>query len=157
MTVSEKIKTIDNKIEQNKVQYNLDRQNANTSALSSGNVSKYEFLTSKDVLPEKDLLEKAAAIKRFENLPLGSELKKETSAVEKHYQVLNKLFESDKEKQLVVIKKEPLTIKKEKLEITGKSKLMYDSKYSFSGYINIRKYYVLSFMTKYNKLFPFYH
>ena len=133
MTVSEKIKTIDNKIEQNKVQYNLDRQTANTSALSSGNVSKYEFLTSKDVLPEKDLLEKAAAIKKFENSPLGSELKKQTSAVEKHYQVLNTLFESDKEKQLVVIKKEPLTIKKEKLEITDESKLIYDSKYSFSG------------------------
>ena len=133
MTVSEKIKTIDNKIEQNKVQYNLDRQTANTSALSSGNVSKYEFLTSKDLLPEKDLLEKAAAIKKFENSLLGSELKKQTSAVEKHYQVLNKLFESDKEKQLVVIKKEPLTIKKEKLEITDESKLIYDSKYNFSG------------------------
>ena len=36
------------------------------SALSSGNVSKYKFLTGKDVLPEKDLLEKAAALKRFE-------------------------------------------------------------------------------------------
>ena len=29
------------------------------SALSSGNVGKYEYLTGKDVLPEKDLLEKA--------------------------------------------------------------------------------------------------
>ena len=44
-------------------------------ALSSGNVTKYECLPSKDVLPEKDLLEKAAAIKRFEYLPLGEELK----------------------------------------------------------------------------------
>ena len=35
------------------------------SALSSGNVSKYEFLTGKEVLPEKDLLEKAATKKRF--------------------------------------------------------------------------------------------
>ena len=32
-------------------------------ALSSGNVSKYEFLTGKDVLPGTYLLEKAAAIK----------------------------------------------------------------------------------------------
>ena len=36
------------------------------SALSSGNVSKYEFLKDKDVLPEKYLLEKTAALKRFE-------------------------------------------------------------------------------------------
>ena len=35
MAVSEKIKTNDNKIEQNKVQYNLDRQTINISALSS--------------------------------------------------------------------------------------------------------------------------
>ena len=48
------------------------------SALSSRNVGKYEFLTSKDVLPEKDLLEKAAAIERFEYSSLGSELKKQT-------------------------------------------------------------------------------
>ena len=59
MTISEKIKTIDNEIEQNKAQYNLDRQTANISALSSGNVGKYEFLTGEDVLPVRALLEKA--------------------------------------------------------------------------------------------------
>ena len=34
MTISEKIKTVSNRIEQNKAQYNLDRQIANISALS---------------------------------------------------------------------------------------------------------------------------
>ena len=58
MAVSEKIKTISNKIEKNKAQYNLDRQTAMISALSSGNVIKYEFLTGKDVSSEKYLLEK---------------------------------------------------------------------------------------------------
>ena len=53
MSISKKFKAINNKIEQNKAQYNLDRQTAKISALSSGNVSKYEFLTGKDVLPEK--------------------------------------------------------------------------------------------------------
>ena len=38
MSITKKIKTIDNKIEQNKDQYNLDRQTATISALSSGNV-----------------------------------------------------------------------------------------------------------------------
>ena len=57
MSISEKIKAINNKIERNKAQYNLDRQNAKISALSSGNVSKYEFLTGKDVLLEKDVLD----------------------------------------------------------------------------------------------------
>ena len=57
MSVSGKIKAINNRINQNKAQYNLDRQFAKISTLSSWNVSKYEFLTSKDVLPEKNLLE----------------------------------------------------------------------------------------------------
>ena len=58
-------KSIDNKIEQIKAQYNLDRQTAKISALSSGNICKREFLTGEDVLPAKDLLEKAATIKGF--------------------------------------------------------------------------------------------
>ena len=41
MSISEKIKAINNKIEQNKVQYNLDRKTAKMYVLSSGNVSKY--------------------------------------------------------------------------------------------------------------------
>ena len=67
--------SINNKILQNKAQYNLDRQTAKISAFSSGNVTKYEYLTGKDVLLEKDLLEKATASKRFEYFPLGKELK----------------------------------------------------------------------------------
>ena len=63
MSISGKITAINNKIKQNKVLYNLDRQTDKISALSSGNVHKYEFLTGKDVLPENYLLEKAAAMK----------------------------------------------------------------------------------------------
>ena len=66
MSACKKIKTIDNKIEQNKAQYNLDRQTVMVSALSSGNVGKYEFLAGQDILPEKELLEKTSTIKRFE-------------------------------------------------------------------------------------------
>ena len=56
MGISEKSKIIHNKIDQNKAQYNLDRQTAKNSALSSVNASKSEFLTGKYILPEKDLL-----------------------------------------------------------------------------------------------------
>ena len=69
MTISEKIKTIDNKIERNKAQYDLDRQTAEISGLSSWNCDKYKFLAGEDVLPEKDLLQKAATIKKIECLP----------------------------------------------------------------------------------------
>ena len=53
MNLSEKIKAINSKIEQNKAQYNLDGQTANISAFSSRNVSKYEFLTGKDVIRKR--------------------------------------------------------------------------------------------------------
>ena len=42
MSISEKIKAINNKIEKNKSQYDLDRQTTKISALLIGNFSKYE-------------------------------------------------------------------------------------------------------------------
>ena len=68
MTVSDKIKTIDNKIEEKKVQYDLGRQAAKISALSLGSVNRYESLTGKDVLREKDLLEKLLQSKDLNSL-----------------------------------------------------------------------------------------
>ena len=59
MSISEINKEINSKIEQKKSQYNIDRQTDKISALSSENVSKYEFLTDKDVLPEKKLVRKS--------------------------------------------------------------------------------------------------
>ena len=46
--MSGKTKTNDSNIEQNKSQYGLDKK----TAKSSENVSKYEFLIGKDVLPQ---------------------------------------------------------------------------------------------------------
>ena len=65
MGISEKIKAINNKIEKNKVQYNLDRETAKISALSPGNVSENEFLIRKDVVPEKKLARKSYYIENI--------------------------------------------------------------------------------------------
>ena len=83
MTVTEKIKTIDSIIEEYKVQYELDIQTVNISALPSGNVRKYEFLTDRYVLRQKYFLEKAATIKRFEYSPLGKESKAQDDIAKK--------------------------------------------------------------------------
>ena len=56
-------------------------------------------MTGKDVLPEKDLPEKAAGLKRFEYSLLSKELKKQTSVTEKQYQKFDSAFESDKRKK----------------------------------------------------------
>ena len=58
MTVSETIKEIDNIIEQNKAQYDLDRQLGKISTLFSGSVGKYEFSRSENILYKKELLNK---------------------------------------------------------------------------------------------------
>ena len=90
MSINEKIKTINNKIEQNKAQYDLDRQAAKISALSSGNISKYEFLTAKDVL------EKTATMRRFEYSPIGKKLKAQADFAKKQYQKLEDTYDFDK-------------------------------------------------------------
>ena len=60
-----KLKQLITKLSKNKAQYNWHRNTAKVFALSSGNDSKYEFLTDKDVLPEKELLGKVFTMKRF--------------------------------------------------------------------------------------------
>ena len=72
-------------------------------------------MTDKDVLLEKDLLEKAAAWKRLEYSPLGKELKKQTSVVEKKYQDFDKIFNHDE-------REEPLKIEKKRTINNGRTK-----------------------------------
>ena len=45
MTVTDQIKILDRTIKQNKAQYNLDREAAKISAISSNNLDKYKYLT----------------------------------------------------------------------------------------------------------------
>ena len=70
LTVSEKMKTIDNKIEQNKAQYDLERQTSKILLYHQENLVNI-FSTGKNVLLEKDLLEKAATLNRFDYSSFG--------------------------------------------------------------------------------------
>ena len=87
------------------------------STVSSENVSKYEFLTGKDILLEKNLLEESAALKWFQYTLLGKELKKQTSVAEKQYQE----FESNKKEAKVKRRR-------------AKSNLVYDDYFTFYKY-----------------------
>ena len=49
MTVKDQLKILDNKIGQNQADYDLYRKNAKISALSSGKLDKYEYLTREDL------------------------------------------------------------------------------------------------------------
>ena len=67
MTRKDQIKILDDKIKANKVQYDLDRMNAEILAYSSGDLPKYEYLTKKDLGYKPDALEKL----KFECSPIG--------------------------------------------------------------------------------------
>ena len=67
MTINEQIKILANKIRSNQAQYDLDRQNAKISALSSGELDKYEYLTGEDLGYKPDVVQKQT----FEYSPLG--------------------------------------------------------------------------------------
>ena len=56
-------------------------------------------MTGKDVLPERDFLEKFEAIKKFEYSLLGKESQKQTSVGEKQYKKFNNAFESNKKEE----------------------------------------------------------
>ena len=53
-------------------------------------------MTGKYILPGKELIGKAAALKKFENSLLGEELKTQTDIVKKQYQKLDNTFGFDK-------------------------------------------------------------
>ena len=53
--------TIDDQIRNEKLQYDLNRETAKISALSSGKIRKYEYLTGGDILPssQQQIIEQA--------------------------------------------------------------------------------------------------
>ena len=67
MTRNDQNKILDAKIESNVNQYKVDRMNAEISAVSSGDLNKYEFLKRIDLNYKPNALDKA----RFEFPPLG--------------------------------------------------------------------------------------
>ena len=72
MTVTDQIKIIENKIKANQAQCDLDRLTAKISALSSGELRKYEYLTGEDLGYRPSVLEQT----KFDYSPLGKAFNK---------------------------------------------------------------------------------
>ena len=71
---------IDDKIKDEKLQYAINRETAKISALSSGKIDKYEYLTGKEILPsdQNRIVEQA----KFEYSPSGKVFEKQTKTIE---------------------------------------------------------------------------
>ena len=96
MTVADQIKILDRKTKQNEAQYDLDREAAKISALSSNNLNKYEYVTGEDLDFKPSTIEKT----KFEYLPLGRIFNKGLSEDDKKEGLLKRLENiKDKNKQ----------------------------------------------------------
>ena len=66
--------SIENQIRDEKLQYDINRETAKISALSSGKIDKYEYLTGEEILPsnQQQIIEQAT----FTYYPLGKAFEK---------------------------------------------------------------------------------
>ena len=90
--------TINDQIKDEKLQYNINIEAAKISALSSGKLHKYEYLTGEDILPsnQQQIIEQT----KFTYSPLGKAFDKQIKTVEdqgkKQVDVLNTLKSDNK-------------------------------------------------------------
>ena len=89
MTVTDQIKILNRKIKQNEAQYDLDREAAKISALSSNNLDKYEYLTGEDLGLKPSTVEQA----KFEYFPLGKIFNRGLGEEDKKRRALKKIKE----------------------------------------------------------------
>ena len=87
MTINEQVKILYDKIKANKAQYDLDRQAAKISALSSCELEKYEYLTGENLGYKPDVVQKA----KFEYSTLGQVFNKGLDTSERTKGLLKRL------------------------------------------------------------------
>ena len=90
--------TIEDQIKDEQLQYDINRETAKISALSSGKIDKYEYLTGEGILPsnQQQIIEQA----KFTYSPLGKAFEKQTKTIEDKGEKQIKAIQ-DNRKQLI--------------------------------------------------------
>ena len=72
--------TIEDQIKDEKLQYDINREVAKISALSSGKIDNYEYLTGEEILPsnQQQIIQQA----KFNYSPLGKAIEKQIKTIE---------------------------------------------------------------------------
>ena len=151
MTVTDQLKIIDNKIKANQAQYDLDRLAPKISAFSSGDLRKYQYLTSEDLGYKPSVFERA----KFDYSPLGN--------------IFTKGLDKDDQKERLFKRLENIKDKNEELlnafsaankvskAAKNESDFNYDFKYAFyKFYRDFKKFKRMSLGSKYGELKEFY-
>ena len=116
--------TINDQIRDENLRYDTDREAAKISALSSGKLHKYEYLTGEDILPsnQQQIIEQA----KFTYSPLGKAFEKQI-----------KTIEDQGKKQVDAL--ENLKLKEETKPIEDKSNNQSRAKIIFNELINKKR------------------
>ena len=146
--------TINDQIRDEKLQHDINREAAKISALSSGKIHKYEYLTGEDILPsnQQQIREQA----KFTYPPLGKHFGKLTKTIEdqgkKQFKALNTLKSNNQLTVEDVIPKSPSNNDKGKKELdkikeieknVDRVKLIYETNeytYSFKNFQTIKAF-----------------
>ena len=126
MTVTDQIKILDDKIKANQAQYDLGREAAKISALSSKNLlDKYEYLTGEDLGYKPSVFEKAKSEYSSLGMALPNNTKNKTNT--------NRVDSKKKQNKYLV----------------------YNSQHSFTKFTDLDKFKELSLDSMYKKLNDF--
>ena len=146
--------TINDQIRDEKVQHDINREAAEISALSSGKIHKYEYLTGEDILPsnQQQIIEQA----KFTYSPLGKAFEKQIKTIEdqgqKQVEALNTLKSNNQLTIEDVIPKNALNNDEAKKELdkikeieknVDREKLIYETNeytYSFKNFQTIKTF-----------------
>ena len=106
--------TTEDQIKDEKLQYDINIEAAKISALSSGKLDKYEYLTGEEILPsnQQQIIQQA----KFNYSPLGKALEKQRKTIEDQGE---KQVKAIQDKQIVNINKDDY---KDKLLLSKKEK-----------------------------------
>ena len=145
---------INDQIRYEKLQYDINRKAAKISALSSGEIHKYEYLTGEDILPsnQQQIIEQA----KFTYSPLGKAFEKQIKTIEdqgkKQVDALNTLKSNNQLTIEDVIPKNALNNDEAKKELdkikeieknVDREKLIYETNeytYSFKNFQTIKTF-----------------
>ena len=110
--------TIVDQIKDEKLQYDINRENAKISALSSGKLDKYEYLTGEEILPsnQQQIIQQT----KFNYSPLGKALEKQGKTIEDQGE---KQVKAIQDKQIVNINKDDY---KDKLLLSKEREIFKD-------------------------------
>ena len=110
--------TIEDQIKDEKLQYDINREAAKISALSSGKIDKYEYLAGEEILPsnQQQIIQQA----KFNYSPLGKALEKERNTIKDQGE---KQVKAVQDKQIVNINKDDY---KDKLLLSKEKEIFKD-------------------------------